>query len=112
MSIFMASMLRTVSRNDSPFETLDVLFANVTTSALIRFSASSNDIRVLVESSKKRLSTAIPLSVGTMRIGLSRTSLKESAVSRMAAISSRETPFRPNRCLSPSAISRFLLPRA
>ena len=58
-------------------------------SALSRFSASSNDIRVRVLGSKNRLTTVRPRSVGTFLIGRAPTSFMAIAVSRTRSISSR-----------------------
>ena len=69
MSGDIASMLRTVSRSVSPFVTLDVATAMLSVSALRRFSATSNDVRVRVLGSKNRFTTVRPRSVGTFLIG-------------------------------------------
>ena len=68
MSGDIASMLRTVSTRVSPLVTLEVAAAMLSVSALSRFSAISNDVRVLVLGSKKRLTTVRPRSVGTFLI--------------------------------------------
>ena len=69
MSGDIASRLRAVSSSVSPFVTLDVAVAMLSVSALSRFSAISNDVRVRVLGSKKRLTTVRPRSVGTFLIG-------------------------------------------
>ncbi len=46
-----ASSVSAVSLSDSPFDTLEPLAAKLTTSADSRLAASSNDVRVRVESS-------------------------------------------------------------
>src|SRR5690625_1849124 len=82
-STFIASMLRAVSLSDSPFETDDPDDEKLTTSAESRFSASSKEIRVRVDASKKRLHTVSPRSVGTRLMGRSSTSRKCRAVRRI-----------------------------
>ena len=61
----MASMLRAVSRNVSPLDTLDPLDEKSSTSADSRLAASSKLARVRVEDSKNRLTTTRPRSAGT-----------------------------------------------
>ncbi len=87
-SIPMASMVSTVSRRDSPLLSDDEPAANESTSADIRLAAVSNDIRVLVESSKKSVATVRPRSVGTFGLALRPTSAKESATLSTSAMSS------------------------
>ena len=53
-------------------------------SAERRFSAISNETRVRVDASMKRLMTSCPRSAGTFFTGRSLTSLKPSAVSRIS----------------------------
>ena len=48
-----------------PFETLDPFALKLMTSADSRFAAASNEMRVRVESSKNRLTTVRPRSVGS-----------------------------------------------
>ena len=69
MSGAIASMLLTVSSSVSPLTTLDVETARLSVSALSRFSAISNDVRVRVLGSKKRLTMVRPRSAGTFLIG-------------------------------------------
>ena len=64
-----ASMLRAVSTSVSPLTTLELAMATPRVSALSRFSAISNDVRVRVEGSKNRLTTVRPRSAGTFLIG-------------------------------------------
>jgi hypothetical protein len=52
MSICIASRLRAVSTSVSPLDTLDPATATLTVSALRRFSANSNEMRVRVDASK------------------------------------------------------------
>src|SRR5262249_13093998 len=66
-------------------------------SAERRFSAISNETRVRVDASMKRLMTSCPRSAGTFFTGRSLTSLKPSAVSRMRLISSGERGSMPRR---------------
>ena len=67
--------------------TLDVAVAIDSVSALRRFSAISNEVRVRVLGSKKRLTTVRPRSAGTFLIGLVPISFIASAVSRISEIS-------------------------
>ena len=67
--------------------TLDVAVAMISVSALRRFSAISNDVRVRVLGSKNRLTTVRPRSAGTFLIGRVPTSFIASAVSRISVIS-------------------------
>ena len=60
MSGAIASRLRTVSRRLSPLVTLEVAVAMLSVSALSRFSAISNDVRVRVLGSKNRFTTVLP----------------------------------------------------
>ncbi len=59
-SMPIAAMLRAVSRSVSSFVTLDVATSKLTTVAPRRRSASSNDVRVRVLGSKKRLTMVLP----------------------------------------------------
>ena len=88
MSGDIASRLRTVSARVSPFETLEPLAATFTVSALSRFSAISNEVRVRVLGSKKRFTTVCPRRAGTFLIDRVPTSFMASAVSRISRISS------------------------
>ncbi len=99
MSIRIASRLRAVSTRVSPLLTELPAVATLTVSALSRFSANSNEIRVRVEASKKRLTIVLPRSAGTFLIARSLTSLNGSAVSRMSWICSRLSGSRPTRSL-------------
>ena len=97
MSGCIASMLLTVSSSVSPFTTLDVDTARFSVSALRRFSAISNDVRVRVLGSKNRFTTVRPRRAGTFLICRSPTSRMASAVSRMSVISSGERSLMPSR---------------
>ena len=79
----MESILLTVSNSVSPFLTDEDEAEKLTTSADKRFSASSNEIRVRVLFSKKRLATVTSLKEGTFLIGRLITSLNSSAVSNI-----------------------------
>ena len=69
MSGDIASRLSAVSTSVSPLTTLEVAMAMLSVSALRRFSAISNDVRVRVLGSKNRFTTVRPRSVGTFLIG-------------------------------------------
>ena len=69
MSGAIASMFIAVSASVSPLSTLEVAIAMLSVSALSRFSAISNDVRVRVLGSKKRFTTVRPRRVGTFLIG-------------------------------------------
>src|SRR5581483_7719488 len=68
------------------------------TSADNRLAATSNEVRVRVESSKKRLTTVRPRSVGNFLIGRSAISASSSAVSSTSTASSRLRSAADNRC--------------
>ena len=78
-----ACRVRAVSLRLSPLDTLEPLAEKLMTSALSRLAAASNEMRVRVESSKNRLTTVRPRSVGSFLIGRSATPSSSSAVSRM-----------------------------
>ncbi len=86
MSIRIASRLRAVSTSVSPFVTLDPDDATDTVSADSRFSANSNEMRVRVDASKKRLTMVCPRSAGTFLMARSLISLNGTAVSRTSRI--------------------------
>jgi hypothetical protein len=85
----MASSVRAVSLRLSPLATLDPLAEKLITSADSRLAAASNEILVLVESSKNRFTTVRPRRVGSFLIGRSATRASSSAVSRTRRASSR-----------------------
>ncbi len=85
----MASRVSAVSLRLSPLATLDPLAEKLITSADSRLAAASNEILVRVESSKKRLTTVRPRSVGSFLMGRSAIRASSSAVSRMSRASSR-----------------------
>ena len=74
------------------------------TSAERRFSANSNDRRVRVLFSKKRLAIVISRSEGTFFIGRLMTSLKWSAVSKINCISFSVIYLIPNRWFTLNAL--------
>ena len=99
MSMRIASRLRAVSTSVSPLETDEPVAATLTVSADSRFSANSNEMRVRVDASKKRLTIVLPRSAGTFLMGRSETSLNTSAVSRMSRICSGVMCSSPVRSL-------------
>ena len=72
------------------------------TSALSRLAAASKLMRVRVESSKNRLTTVLPRSVGSLRISRSWVAAIWAAVSRMRIASSRLRSWVPSRCFTRS----------
>src|SRR5688572_10867023 len=93
-----------VSRSDSPFSVevpLPPLKFNE--SAESHFSAVSNEKRVRVEGSKKRLATIRPRSAGTFLISRWPIDRIDSAVSRMSEISSGSSSPIPRRSFERSA---------
>src|SRR6266404_3463943 len=90
-------MLRPVSLRVSPFVRLDVAVEMLMTSALKRNAASSNEMRVRVLGSTKKLTIVLPRSAGTFLISRVPTCLNASAVSRMKLISSAERSRRPSK---------------
>src|SRR5262245_45681458 len=90
MSACIASILRAVSSKVSPLTTLLDDGEKLMTSALSRFAANSNDVRVLVLGSKNRFTTVRPRSAGTFLMSRPVTSLNESAASNINRSSSTE----------------------
>lgn len=78
-----ASRVCAVSFRLSPLETLDPFAAKLITSAERRLAAASNEMRVRVESSKKRFTTVLPRSVGSFLTSRDCVSDMSSATSRM-----------------------------
>src|SRR5918993_1737955 len=116
MSGAMASMLRTVSSSDSPLVTLEVAVAMLRVSALSRFSAISNEVRVRVLGSKNRLTTVRPRRVGTFLMARLPTSFMASAVSRINTISSglrsaMASTFLCESAVAATTVDMALLPR-
>src|SRR6185295_6395890 len=99
ISACIASILRAVSSKVSPLTTLLDDGEKLITSALSRFAASSNEVRVLVLGSKNRLTTVRPRSAGTFLISRPVTSLNESAVCKINRISSTDSEARLKRSL-------------
>ena len=100
-----ASILSAVSTSVSPLTTLEVPMATFNVSALSRFSAISNDVRVRVLGSKNRLTTVRPRSVGTFLMARWPTSFIASAVSRTSTISSGLRSAMPSRLRWLSAVA-------
>ena len=98
-SIFMACIFCTVSLSPSPLLTLEALAEKLVTSADNLFSASSNEIRVRVEFSKKRFTIFLPVSEGTFLMGRSKTSRKVKPVSISFWISLAGVCSKPIKCL-------------
>src|SRR5216117_742859 len=88
MSACRASRLRAVSVIVSPLVRLDVVAEMLITSALRRNAASSNDVRVRVLGSTKKLTNVLPRNAGTFLISRVPTCLNASVVSRTKLISS------------------------
>ncbi len=84
--------------NDSPFERLEPLGEKSCVSADSRLAARLKLVRVRVEFSKNRLKTIRPCRAGTFLRLRVEISANDSAVSRIARISSRESSSRPSRC--------------
>src|ERR1044071_3107504 len=103
-----ASRLRAVSIRVSPLVTDEVEAEMLMESADNRLAAISNDVRVRVEDSKKKLMTVLPRRVGTFLMARVETSLKEAAVSRTVLISSTDNSLMPKRSFRVNAISEVL----
>jgi hypothetical protein len=74
-------------------------------SALRRFSAISNDVRVRVLGSKKRFTTVLPRNAGTFLMGRVAISFIASAVSSTSVISSGSMSAMPSRSFERSAVT-------
>ena len=98
-------MFRAVSTSVSPLTTLDVPMATLSVSALSRFSAISNEVRVRVLGSKNRFTTVRPRRVGTFLMARLPTSFIASAVSRIRTISSGLRSAMPSRFLCERAVA-------
>ncbi len=83
-----ASRVSAVSFRLSPLDTLDPFAEKLITSADSRSAAASNEIRVRVESSKNRLTTVRPRSVGSFLMERPTICASSSAVSRTSSASS------------------------
>src|SRR5437773_10885963 len=99
MSACNASRLRAVSLSVSPLVRLEVVAEILITSALRRNAASSNDVRVRVLGSTKKLTSVLPRNAGTFLISRVPTCLNASVVSRMKLISSADNSRRLSRSL-------------
>ena len=98
MSGCIASMFRAVSTSVSPFVTEDVEELQLTASAERILAAVSKEVRVRVEASKNRFTTALPRKVGTFFSGRRSTSFMEVESSRTVRSSSRDRCSSPMRC--------------
>ena len=78
-----------VSFSDSPLSTLEPEALTLMVSADSRLAASSNELEVRVDDSKKRLTTVRPRSVGTFLTSRCITDSKPSAVSSSRSTSAR-----------------------
>src|SRR5438552_18930665 len=96
----MASRFRAVSSSVSPFDTLEVETLMLMASAESRLAAISNDVRVRVEGSKKRLMMVRPRNAGTFLIWRFAISRNESAVSSRLIICIGDNSRIPNRCFN------------
>ncbi len=101
-----ASIVSTVSRRDSPFESEDVEAVKVMVSADRRFAAVSKESRVRVELSKNSVATVRPRSAGTFGMSRSVTSANESARWSTSKIPSRPRSATESRCLRAEVASR------
>ena len=89
-SLPIASRVSAVSLSDSPLLTLEPLAEKLMTSADSRLAATSNEVRVRVESSKNRLTTVRPRSVGSfLMLRPTSAASMSAAVSRTSSASSR-----------------------
>ena len=88
ISTFMASIVWMVSAKLSPLTTEEVEPPILRESAERRFSASSKELRVRVEGSRKRFTMVRPRRAGTFLMERLLTSAKERAVSKIWVISS------------------------
>ena len=94
----MASMFLAVSMNVSPLERLETLAEKSWVSAESRLAARLKLVRVRVEFSKKRLKTILPWRAGTFLRLRVEISANDSAVSRIATISSADRSSSPSKC--------------
>src|SRR5947209_12198282 len=104
-----ASRFRAVSSSVSPLVTLEVDALMLMASAERRFAAITNDVRVRVEGSKKRLITVRPRNAGTFLISRREMSRKDSAVSKICVISPAESSRMLSRCLRLKIIGLWFL---
>src|SRR4029077_4014898 len=93
-----ACNVRAVSLSDSPFVTLDPPALKLITSADSRLAASSNQILVRVEFSRKKFTTVRSRRAGTFLITRVPTSRNDSAVSRIRVTSDALRSGIDSRC--------------
>ncbi len=108
MSGAIASRLVAVSMRVSPLVVEDADAVKLMPSADRRLAAISNEVRVRVEASRKRLMTVLPRRVGTFLIGRSAISRKRSPRSRRVLISSAVRCSMPSRCFCENACGPFI----
>src|SRR5688572_8626956 len=102
----MDRILFTVSSKVSPFETEEEEAVKLIVSADKRFSASSKEILVLVEFSKKRFTITTSRNEGTFFTGRCNTSLNCSAVCKIREISEDSRSLMPSKCRVDSCIKK------
>ena len=103
MSTFMASMVWMVSARLSPFTTEEVEPPMEILSAERRFSASSKELLVRVDGSRKRFTMVRPRSAGTfLMVRALFTASRARAVSRICVMSSAVRLYVSMRCLTES----------
>ena len=95
----MASTVIAVSRRLSPLLVEEPFAERLIVSADIHLPAISKELRVRVESSKKKLMMVRPRSVGTFLTSRRCRSCIEAAVSRMSSTSARLRSADEMRCL-------------
>src|SRR4029079_19154720 len=93
-----------------PLVRLEVLAEIFTTSALKRKAASSNEVRVRVLASTKKLINVLPRKAGTFLISRVPTCLNAAAVSRTVTISSALSGSIPTRSLRVQSLPVVLIP--
>ena len=93
-----ASRFLTVSTSVSPLVTDEELDVQLSASAERTFAAISNELRVRVDASKKRLMIDLPRRLGTFLMGRRRTSFIVTARSRTCSSSSREYSASAMQC--------------
>ncbi len=101
-----ACRVSAVSFRLSPLDTLDPLAEKLITSAESRLAAASNEIRVRVESSKNRLTTVRPRSVGSFLISRCWVAAICSATSSSCTAASRSRSAALSRCRSGALTGR------
>ena len=94
----MAMIVWAVSLRDSPLDSEEPLAEKLMTSALRRLAAASKESLVRVESSKKRLTTVLPRSVGSFLTAWLCVAAIASAVSRTMTASSWVRSLAESRC--------------